>query len=65
MAHPAGRPVLTGAVLLFDFGAQVEGYRSDMTRTLFVGEPSRRDLDVYEVVALAQQAAIEAHRRRG
>jgi len=27
-----------GAVLLFDFGAQVDGYRSDMTRTLFVGE---------------------------
>ena len=37
---PGDRPVLDGAVLLFDFGAQVAGYRSDMTRTLFVGEPS-------------------------
>ena len=27
-------------MLLFDFGAQVAGYRSDMTRTLFVGEPT-------------------------
>ncbi len=36
---PGERPVLDGAVLLFDFGAQVDGYRSDMTRTLFVGEP--------------------------
>ena len=37
---PGDRPVLAGAVLLFDFGAQVSGYRSDMTRTLFVGEPT-------------------------
>jgi Xaa-Pro aminopeptidase len=57
---PADRPVLEGAVLLFDFGAQVGGYRSDMTRTLFVGEPRPRDLDVYEVVARAQAAAITA-----
>jgi Xaa-Pro aminopeptidase len=57
---PGDRPVLEGAVLLFDFGAQVAGYRSDMTRTLFVGEPSARDLAVYELVARAQGAAIEA-----
>jgi Xaa-Pro aminopeptidase len=55
---PADVPVRTGAVLLFDFGAQVAGYRSDMTRTLFVGEPARRDLAVYEVVRAAQAAAI-------
>ena len=47
-------------MLLFDFGAQVAGYRSDMTRTLFVGEPTARDLEVYELVARAQAAAIEA-----
>ena len=37
-----GRPAGAGPgrSLLFDFGAQVEGYRSDMTRTLFVGEPT-------------------------
>jgi Xaa-Pro aminopeptidase len=56
---PGDRPVLDGAVLLFDFGAQVEGYRSDMTRTLFVGEPADRDLRVYDLVLRAQQAAIE------
>jgi Xaa-Pro aminopeptidase len=59
---PGERPVLDGAVLLFDFGAQVEGYRSDMTRTLFVGDPSERDLAVYELVARSQQAAIDALR---
>ena len=41
---PGDLPVLDRAVLLFDFGAQVAGYRSDMTRTLFVGEPTERDL---------------------
>ncbi len=57
---PGDRPVRDGAVLLFDFGAQVAGYRSDMTRTLFVGEPGPRDLDVYELVARAQAEAIGA-----
>jgi Xaa-Pro aminopeptidase len=57
---PGDRPVLAGSVLLFDFGAQVAGYRSDMTRTLFVGEPAARDLAIYEIVARAQAAAIAA-----
>ena len=57
---PGDSPVDRRAVLLFDFGAQVAGYRSDMTRTLFVGEPTARDLEVYELVARAQAAAIAA-----
>jgi Xaa-Pro aminopeptidase len=55
---PGDRPIRSGAVLLFDFGAQVAGYRSDMTRTLFIGDPTPRDLDVYELVAAAQAASI-------
>jgi Xaa-Pro aminopeptidase len=57
---PGERPVIDRSVLLFDFGAQVEGYRSDMTRTLFVGEPRPRDLAVYELVRQSQRAAIDA-----
>jgi Xaa-Pro aminopeptidase len=61
-ALPHGAPsdavVRAGAVVLFDFGAQVAGYRSDMTRTLFVGEPSERDLAIYALVARAQATAI-------
>ncbi len=61
-ALPHGAPsddvVQSGAVVLFDFGAQVAGYRSDMTRTLFVGEPTERDLGVYRLVARAQAATI-------
>jgi Xaa-Pro aminopeptidase len=55
---PGERPVAAGAVLLFDFGAQVEGYRSDMTRTLFVGEPSARAVAIHDLVAHAQGLAI-------
>jgi Xaa-Pro aminopeptidase len=55
---PGRRRLAAGQVMLFDFGAQVGGYRSDMTRTLFVGEPRSRDLEIYEVVARAQAAAI-------
>jgi Xaa-Pro aminopeptidase len=56
---PREEPIAAGEVLLFDFGAQVAGYRSDMTRTLFVGEPSARDLEVYQLVARSQRAAIQ------
>ncbi|HET7029551.1 MAG TPA: Xaa-Pro peptidase family protein [Candidatus Limnocylindrales bacterium] len=61
-ALPHGAPgadaVRRGAVVLFDFGAEVAGYRSDMTRTLFVGEPTERDLAVYELVGRAQAGPI-------
>jgi Xaa-Pro aminopeptidase len=57
---PGVRRIRASEVLLFDFGARVAGYRSDMTRTLFVGQPSDRDLAIYELVARAQQAALDA-----
>ena len=56
---PGMRPVETGTVLLFDFGAQVEGYRSDMTRTLFVGEPRERDSAIYALVHRAQEVVFD------
>jgi Xaa-Pro aminopeptidase len=59
---PTQRQVTAGAVLLFDFGAQVCGYRSDMTRTLFVGEPTAQDREIYQHVHDAQGAAFTALR---
>jgi len=60
LPHGSSRkePIRAGRVLLFDFGAQVAGYRSDMTRTLFVGEPAARDLAVHGLVGRAQSAAV-------
>src|SRR4029079_10943025 len=60
---PGDRPVRDGTVLLFDLGARVAGYRSDMTRTLFIGEPAARDLEVHALVARAQAEAIAAVER--
>ncbi|MFO1538960.1 MAG: M24 family metallopeptidase [Chloroflexota bacterium] len=57
---PGARAVAAGAVLLFDFGAQVAGYRSDMTRTLFVGAPTPADLALHALVREAQDAAFTA-----
>ena len=57
---PGARRIGAGEVVLFDFGAQVCGYRSDMTRTLFVSEPQPLDLEIYEIVGRAQQTAIDA-----
>ncbi len=60
LPHGAPRPVEieVGTVLLVDFGAEVDGYRSDMTRTFVVGEPDERIVEVYELVARAQAAAL-------
>ena len=59
---PDDTPVREGAVLLLDFGCQVDGYRSDMTRTVFVGDPDERGRRQHELVAQAQQAALAVTR---
>lgn len=60
---PGSRVLVRGEVILFDFGAQVAGYRSDMTRTLFVGAASDADLALYEVVHRGQAATLDLLRR--
>ncbi len=49
--------------LLLDFGAEMDGYCSDITRTLVIGgEPTARHVALYEAVLRAQRAAIAAVR---
>ena len=43
-----------------DFGVLLDGYCSDMTRTLHLGKASARERDVYHSVLEAQQAAVAA-----
>jgi Xaa-Pro aminopeptidase len=52
--------VTAGAPLLIDFGCQVDGYRSDMTRTVSFGEPSPLFRERYDAVRAAQEVAFEA-----
>jgi Xaa-Pro aminopeptidase len=61
--HEAGERIIAhGETVVLDFGGVANGYCSDITRTVFVGEPGEEQLRVYEVVASAQQAAFEAVR---
>jgi Xaa-Pro aminopeptidase len=61
-AEPTDRVVQKGDVLLLDFGCFLDGYASDMTRTVAVGEPCTEVRDVYEVVVEAQQTALASAR---
>lgn len=55
-----GKPVGSG-LLLTDYGCTVEGYHSDMTRTVWLsGEPDEEMGRVYRAVAEAQEAGLEA-----
>lgn len=61
--HEAGpRTIEAGDVVVLDFGGLCDGYGSDTTRTVSVGEPDAEVRTVYEVVREAQQAAFEAVR---
>ncbi|MFC5701070.1 M24 family metallopeptidase [Cohnella faecalis] len=42
-----------------DFGAYYNGYCSDITRTVFVGKPSEKHLEIYGIVKEAQQYALD------
>ncbi len=66
-ALPHGRPgerrLRTGDLLLCDFGARVDGYHSDMTRTAVpLGEPDGRQEEIHAAVLAAQRAALSALR---
>jgi Xaa-Pro aminopeptidase len=60
--EPTGRRLSPGDMIKIDFGSLVDGYHSDMTRTLAFGEPTRQLREVYDVVRTAQQAGVDAVR---
>lgn len=55
-ATAGDRPVQRGDLLLFDFGATVGGYHSDITRTFAVGELDDELKRVYDLVLKANEA---------
>jgi D-alanyl-D-alanine dipeptidase len=54
------RTIEDGDMVVLDFGGVRDGYCSDITRTVHVGEPTEEEREVYEVVRAAQQAGLEA-----
>nr|MDE6591657.1 aminopeptidase P family protein [Oscillospiraceae bacterium] len=57
---PSDSPVQTGDFVLMDFGAVYEGYHSDMTRTVAVGNVTEEMEEVYNIVLTAQEMALQA-----
>lgn len=60
--QPGLRRIEDGDLVVLDFGALLEGYHSDMTRTVMVGEPSDTQARMWEVVAESQAAGVAAVR---
>ncbi len=59
---PSDKPIRRGEFITMDFGAVVDGYHSDMTRTVALGTVSEEQYAVYETVRSAQQAALSVLR---
>jgi Xaa-Pro aminopeptidase len=60
--HPCHRALAEGDVIKMDFGALVDGYHTDFTRTVAFGEPTPELRKVHDLVAEAHQAGIDALR---
>ena len=50
----------SGDFVKMDFGAMYDGYCSDLTRTVVLGQPSERQREIYTIVLEAQKLAIDA-----
>lgn len=61
-AIPGNRRIKTGEPLLFDWGAKLNGYCSDISRTVVLGKPDNIFKKAYQTVLDAQLMAIDAVR---
>ena len=61
-ATPGNRKIENSDIITIDMGCIVNGYCSDMTRTIFVGEPTNEMKKVYNLVLSCQKAAEEQYK---
>lgn len=61
-AVPRDVPIPPGTLVVIDWGAHLDGYASDCTRTVATGDLDPRDEEIYETVLVAQEAALRAVR---
>jgi len=59
-AGASGKVIEEGDLVTMDFGARVDGYNADITRTVAISRVTDKQREVYEVVLRAQQAAVDA-----
>lgn len=58
--RPTAAVLAAGDLVKFDFGATVDGYHSDMTRTVVLGEPADWQREIHDLVLAAQRAGRQA-----
>ncbi|MBM3805296.1 MAG: aminopeptidase P family protein [Actinobacteria bacterium] len=58
--HAGPRVIQNNEILLCDFGGTMNGYCSDITRCVFLGEPSRKIMSAYSVLRAAHSAGVKA-----
>jgi Xaa-Pro aminopeptidase len=58
-AYPRDVPLEAGAGVVMDLGVRVDGYCSDLTRTIFLGKPDDEFRRIYDIVLTAQMMAEE------
>ena len=61
-ARPSSKTLRGGEFVIFDLGAILDGYAADMTRTVYLGEPTRRVRHLYSAVLKAQVGAARCVR---
>jgi Xaa-Pro aminopeptidase len=61
-AGVTSRAIGNGEFVKMDFGARVDGYCSDMTRTVVVGKATERHREIYDAVLAANEAALAGAR---
>lgn len=59
-AVPGKRRIQEGEPIVIDMGLVLDGYCSDMTRTIVLGQPSKKSLEIIRIVRKAQLAGIAA-----
>jgi Xaa-Pro aminopeptidase len=59
-AQPREVEIRSGEIVVIDWGAELDGYCSDCTRTVAAGEPTNEAREIYELVLEAQLAGVEA-----
>jgi Xaa-Pro aminopeptidase len=64
MAHhqPGDRPMQEGEPIVIDMGCRLDGYNSDITRTLVLGEPDAQFWTIFRTVLRAQQTCEDGLR---
>ncbi|MBU1952548.1 M24 family metallopeptidase, partial [Patescibacteria group bacterium] len=56
---PTDKKIEMGEMVVIDFGVKIGGYCTDLTRTVFMGTPSKKQKQIYQIVLKSQEKAIK------